>query len=231
MSRQSSLVPTCIRQWVQLSGQPYKIKYILESLWSCIYIGCAGLGLVPIDPFAAELGLPAEEILDGLKILQKIDLITFDEKTGEVFLHKWYSYHDFKTSKGYSILLGEIAKIESNKIREVVMSKIPSTPTYTNTLNGKPAQPTQKPVAAPLVDEIDEQTGVIIRTNEDRSQLANIVKKHGALKIKSCVYNLTTNDFKRPFISNIITQLKVKRAGLNQYPDDEIDEQSVLIIT
>jgi hypothetical protein len=228
MSRDSSLVPTNLLDWPKVAPLLPELKLILIALWASRYLSCAGVGAVPIRPFASTLGLSTDALSSGLKILSELKLIELDELTDEVFIVDWYRFHTFKTTKSFQMLLQSARKIESNILRAMVESNLPAS-YHTAPHQSKP---TQK-------DEIDEQTGVIIRTDEDRDQLANMVKKHGAEKIKSCVEMATIN-FDRPFVSKIVFLIKAdkdkkndKREGLNTdfNPDDEDNKKGIFELT
>ena len=211
--RESSLVPTNLLNWPRVAPLLPELKLILLALWSSPYISCAGCGLVPVRPLASTLGLSPEALASGLELLQKTGMIVLDENSGEVFILGWYRFHSFKNGKGYSMLLSAVQKIESQPLRDLVLSKIPGPPVFT-----AGAISTLTSNKAPAQEKIDEKTGVIIRTDEDRAQLDSIIKKHGLEAVSTHAQKIR-EDGNRVFVSNIISflesSLKKTRGGLN----------------
>lgn len=121
--RESSLVPTNLNDWPRVSGTLADLKYILGSLWAAGWLGCHGVGTLPIRGFAAYLGFEPAAVEDGLEILVSRDLILWDKKTGEIFVLDWYRFHKFKSPLSKKMLRQQVEKIQSDKIKDAVIKK------------------------------------------------------------------------------------------------------------
>jgi hypothetical protein len=197
-----------------------ELKLLDAALWP--EANCAGIAQVEIRSFSCLVRLSTDVVSDGLSVLSEKGLVSFDEATGELFICDYLRFQKFNNSLTYNMLLKAVDKIESDTMRDLVRSKIPPAPAPApapSSSGSTPAASKSKSVQ----DDVDTQTGVIVRTNEDRQQLTALVKKHGIKKIKSCAEKIRKDGEKRPFISSIVTSLKSKRGGL----DEEFDPSNI----
>ena len=222
--RESSLVPTNLLNSPQVAPLLPELKLLILALWSSPYMSCAGCGLVPLRPFASTLGLSPEPTASGLELLEKAGLIASDEQTGEIFICAWFRFHKFASPKGYGILLNEVGKIESDTLRELVLSRIPQAPTF-KAPSAAPAAPIKKTAPATPAnqhrhtDRVDERTGIIVRDDEDEKSLSTMVDKRGVNLLKKIADEIRS-DGGRPFVSLIFSELnknKHKYIGGGEY--------------
>ncbi len=119
--REKSIVPTTLLDWPRVAPLMPEQKLIIEWLWACRYLTSVGAGALPLRAAAATLGLAVEALITGLRQLKDLDLIIWDEKTGEVFVRDWFRFHTF-SGLGRRIARAQFAKIQSSKIREAVLT-------------------------------------------------------------------------------------------------------------
>jgi len=122
-SRESSLVPTNLNEWPACESLLPDQRLIFSVLWANRYVGCAGAGQIPLRAFSATLGLSPDALKGGLQDLARRDLILWEEATAEIFILAWFRFHKFKTPLAQKILVAAIKKIESARIKDVVIEK------------------------------------------------------------------------------------------------------------
>jgi hypothetical protein len=92
-------------------------KLILIAIWAAPWLSCAGVGMLPLRPFAASLGLSAEATETGIGNLVSAGLLELDMGTYEIQVCDWFRFHRFKTARSVGILLAGIDKIQSERIK------------------------------------------------------------------------------------------------------------------
>ena len=92
-------------------------KLILIAVWAAPWLSCAGVGMLPLRPFAASLGLSAEATETGIGNLVSAGLLDLDMGTYEIQVCDWFRFHRFKTARSVGILLAGIGKIQSERIK------------------------------------------------------------------------------------------------------------------
>lgn len=189
--RESTLVPTNLLNWPRIAPMLPELKLLTLALWSSPYMSMCGCGLVPLRPFASTLGLSTESTQSALDLLEQAGLIVSDRLTGEIFVRDWFRFHKFSTGKIYGGLLSSVEKIESQELKTLVRSLIPSAPAYLT--NTAPAR---------AIDDVCERTGAILRDTTDREQIEALIKTHGTDKIKNLVAKIRESGG-RSFISAI----------------------------
>lgn len=73
--RESSLVPTNLLNWPRVAVRLPEEKLILIAIWAAPWLSCAGVGMLPLRPFAASLGLSAEATETGIGNLVSAGLL------------------------------------------------------------------------------------------------------------------------------------------------------------
>lgn len=129
--RESSLVPTNLLNWPRVASRLPEEKLLLLALWSAPFLNCAGVGELPLRPFAASLGLSCEATETGLNNLAEAGLLVSDTETGEIFVADWFRFHKFKTPHQRQILEKVIHRVRSERlktmIREISATYLPTT--------------------------------------------------------------------------------------------------------
>jgi len=115
--RESSIVPTNLLNWPRVAGRMPEEKLILIAVWAAPWLSCAGVGMLPLRPFAASLGLSAEATETGIGNLVSAGLLDLDMGTYEIQVCDWFRFHRFKTARSVGILLAGIGKIQSERIK------------------------------------------------------------------------------------------------------------------
>jgi len=115
--RESSIVPTNLLNWPRVAGRMPEEKLILIAIWAAPWLSCAGVGMLPLRPFAASLGLSAEATETGIGNLVSAGLLDLDMGTYEIQVCDWFRFHRFKTARSVGILLAGIGKIQSERIK------------------------------------------------------------------------------------------------------------------
>ncbi len=115
--RESSLVPTNLLNWPRVAVRLPEEKLILLAIWAAPWLSCAGVGMLPLRPFAASLGLSAEATETGISNLVSAGLLDLDMGTYEIQVCDWFRFHRFKTARSVGILLAGIGKIQSERIK------------------------------------------------------------------------------------------------------------------
>ena len=115
--RESSIVPTNLLNWPRVAGRMPEEKLILIAIWAAPWLSCAGVGMLPLRPFAASLGLSAEATETGIGNLVSAGLLELDMGTYEIQVCDWFRFHRFKTARSVGILLAGIEKIQSERIK------------------------------------------------------------------------------------------------------------------
>lgn len=115
--RESSIIPTNLLNWPRVAGRMPEEKLILLAVWAAPWLSCAGVGMLPLRPFAASLGLSAEATETGIGNLVSAGLLDLDMGTYEIQVCDWFRFHRFKTARSVGILLAGIEKIQSERIK------------------------------------------------------------------------------------------------------------------
>lgn len=115
--RESSIIPTNLLNWPRVAGRMPEEKLILLAVWAAPWLSCAGVGMLPLRPFAASLGLSAEATETGIGNLVSARLLDLDMGTYEIQVCDWFRFHRFKTARSVGILLAGIEKIQSERIK------------------------------------------------------------------------------------------------------------------
>jgi len=150
--RESSIVPTNLLNWPRVAGRMPEEKLILLAIWAAPWLSCAGVGMLPLRPFAASLGLSAEATETGIGNLVSAGLLDLDMGTYEIQVCDWFRFHRFKTARSVGILLAGIGKIQSERIKNGCIKQSSSylptaTATATSTAAAAPARAENCPAA------------------------------------------------------------------------------------
>lgn len=213
MSRESSLVPTSLLDWLVCASLSPEQKLILLWLWACPYISAAGVGFVPIRPAAASLGLTSEALSDGLANLNVLELIQIDYTTSEIFIKDWFRFHKFEKGIQKANLESAIKKVQSENIKTEVINKSNSyktTATVSGTATATATKAEAGMAAAAIVNENlrksakpkSETSVVIVENPEDQIKFHQLIAEFGAEKIEQVAHTLIVNG-KRPYPSSI----------------------------
>lgn len=205
--REGSLVPTNLLNWPRIAPMLPELKLIILALWASPYMSCAGAGLVPLRPFASSLGLSPESLHSGLSSLEDLGLIAQDPGTGEIFIMDWFRFHSFNNGKAIGMLRAAISKIESEQLKLLVESRAPA---------GEAAQ--TRP-GRRQDDAIDEATGAILASADDRTRLDALIKKHGADAVRDAAASVRESGG-RVFVSSLHSALNKKRNGRELREED-----------
>ncbi len=142
--RESSIVPTNLLNWPRVAGRMPEEKLILLAIWAAPWLSCAGVGMLPLRPFAASLGLSAEATETGIGNLVSAGLLDLDMGTYEIQVCDWFRFHRFKTARSVGILFAGIEKIQSERIKNGCIKQSSSyLPTATSTSTAAEAAPTR----------------------------------------------------------------------------------------
>ena len=140
--RESSLVPTNLLNWPRVAVRLPEEKLILIAIWAAPWLSCAGVGMLPLRPFAASLGLSAEATETGIGNLVSAGLLDLDMGTYEIQVCDWFRFHRFKTARSVGILLAGIGKIQSERIKNGCIKQSSTyLPTATSTSTAAEAAP------------------------------------------------------------------------------------------
>lgn len=202
--RESTIIPTNLLNWPRVAPLLPELKLILYASWGSPHVSTCGVGLIPIRPFASTLGLSVEATVEGVAILEEKGLLACDQTTGEIFIKDWFRFHKFATGKSYGMLLTAVEKIESQQLKNLVRSLLPPPPSL---LNRSPAAPFG------AADTVDESTGVIVRNQQDRELLANLVDQRGAEVVRERAEEARRSGL-RPFVS-VVADRKDECKGPN----------------
>lgn len=121
--RESSLVPTNLLNWPRVAVRLPEEKLILLSVWAAPWLSCAGVGMLPLRPFAASMGLSAEATETGIDNLVTAGLLDFDKSTYEIQVCDWFRFHRFKPGRSVGILIAGIDKIQSERIKNACIKQ------------------------------------------------------------------------------------------------------------
>lgn len=132
--RDKTVVPTNLLDWPRCANLLPDQRLILLWIWTCQYLSCAGVGMLPLRAAAATLGMSPDALAGGLSDLQKLKLILMDHVTGELFILDWFRVHAFKSGLSQTTLKSAIKKIRSEAIKKEVVAKSATCfPTATST--------------------------------------------------------------------------------------------------
>jgi len=147
--RESSLVPTNLLNWPRVAVRLPEEKLILLAIWAAPWLSCAGVGMLPLRPFAASLGLSAEATETGIGNLVSAGLLDLDMGTYEIQVCDWFRFHRFKTARSVGILFAGIEKIQSERIKNGCIKQSSSyLPTATATSTSTTAEAEAAPTRA-----------------------------------------------------------------------------------
>lgn len=116
------LVPTNFMSWPRVKNLLPDQKLIARELWCNQFIKMCGAYQLPAEMFAVSLGLSVVAVEAALADFERLELIVWDKKTGEVYVLDWLRFHKFK-GIWLTNYLGEISKIESTKIQKIIIEK------------------------------------------------------------------------------------------------------------
>ena len=213
--RESSLTPTNLLTQQRSAHLMPDQKLILLATWSAPWINCAGVGELPLRPFAAALGFDPSALETGISTLVFSDLLLFDKVTGELFVLDWFRFHKFKTEMSRGILARTTEKIQSDFIKKAVVEKSMSClPTATATSTST------KAAAAPASYFLNQSAKhkislVIIKNEQDRILFDQLEENNGIEKIEVTARFLIANG-KQPYlssISKILAPAKINSGG------------------
>lgn len=213
--RESSLTPTNLLTQQRSAHLMPDQKLILLATWSAPWINCAGVGELPLRPFAAALGFDPSALETGISTLVFSDLLLFDKVTGELFVLDWFRFHKFKTEMSRGILAHTTEKIQSDLIKKLVIEKSMSCfPTAIATATST------KTAAAPASSFLNQSAKhkislVIIKNEQDQILFDQLEKNNGIEKIEVTARFLIANG-KQPYLSSInkiLTPTKINSGG------------------
>lgn len=187
--RDRTIAPTNLLDWPRCQGLLPDQRLILIWLWTCQYMTAAGWGFIPIKPAAATLGLDAEALVGGLGTLVKASLIAWDSITGEVFVLDWYRFHTFRPGAPARAAAASIKKVQSERLKTMILEKSKgcfptATTTATPTISCKQEMSDAGLQGGACVRKKSVAHGVTCWTDEDRQQVAAMVREHGVEKVE-----------------------------------------------
>lgn len=206
-AREASLVPTNLQEWPICDGLAVLPRLVLSVLWANRYVGCEGAGQISIQALAATLGVGPESFKEALLELAGRNLIIWDDCTSEVFILAWFRFHRFKSVVSRGILAGSIRKIESARIREVILEKskgcLPAasaSPSASAAGGGeeKEKNARKKYYFSPETGDIELECG----NSRDLETATRLVKNWGLETINSAVLHIKAEG-RRGFPSNV----------------------------
>jgi hypothetical protein len=201
--RESSLTPTNLLTQQRSAHLMPDQKLILLATWSAPWINCAGVGELPVRPFAAALGFDPSALETGISTLVFSGLLMFDKVTGELFVLDWFRFHKFKTEMSRGILARSTEKIQSDLIKKVVIEKSMSCfPTATATATATSTKAAAAPASFLNQSAKHKFSLVIIKNEQDQILFDQLEKNNGIEKIEVTARFLIAKG-KQPYLSSI----------------------------
>lgn len=117
------LVPCNILSWPAIADLLPEQKFIFVHLWFSRHANTCGCYFVPVNLMAVELSLKEAALMTAFNDFSRRDLISFDDETGEIFVHAWFRFNSF-TGPRQRLLLSDLERIQSKRLREIVVKTI-----------------------------------------------------------------------------------------------------------
>lgn len=133
--------PCSILSWPRVTSLLPDQKLIIYYIWSNRFANSAGCYLLPLAPAAAELSLSEAALKEALADFQRRSLIEMDATTGEIFIIAWFRFNKFPAGARQRVLLQDVKKIESPKLRKLVEKAIENSVDITNPENSTTCAP------------------------------------------------------------------------------------------
>ncbi len=121
---ESRLVPTNLLSWPRIKDLLPDQKLIAYYLWASRFSNSCGCYEIPFELSAVEMGLSELALVEAIRELERRGLVMFDHATGEVFVLDWYRFHKFSSGAQQSQLRQSLAKIQSDRLKKIVIHKI-----------------------------------------------------------------------------------------------------------
>ena len=168
--------------------------------------------MLPLQPFAAALGLSPEATMAGIENLVQKDLLQFDTNTYEVSIIDWFRFHKFKSPVSLRILESDISKIASETISESVRSRskaylptveVSNTEIQTQSAENKSKKSKDARIKKDKKEDLTlNEVGVIDMNDRDKVALIRLREKYSDDRIKNAAATLAM-----PYLSKVADAL------------------------
>ncbi|TGQ15918.1 hypothetical protein [Mesorhizobium sp. M00.F.Ca.ET.217.01.1.1] len=103
---------------------------------------------------ATDLVWPVDKFLEYRGKVADAELIDFDPETDEIYVLRWFKHHDRGSWKFGKAIIGQIARIESDRLRDLVHADFAGTPMGKATLEVKDAEGASEPPVTNITDRL-----------------------------------------------------------------------------
>lgn len=122
--RESSLVPTNLKNWPRVENLSFEEKMIFNSIWSDPCLNACGFGEFGVKTFAAGWSTNPDLVMNVIRKLVKIELLEFNQETRELFILDWFRFHNFGGKQQVFLKSQrENPKIRCEKIKNLFLEK------------------------------------------------------------------------------------------------------------
>lgn len=134
-------VPCNIFGWPRVVALLPDQKMIFAYLWFNRFANSAGCYMLPTAPAAADLSFSEAALKEAFVEFQRRSLIEMDVTTGEIFVMDWFRFNKFPAGARQRVLLQDVKKIESPKLRKLVEKAIENSVDIANSENSTTCAP------------------------------------------------------------------------------------------
>lgn len=134
-------VPCNIFGWPRVVALLPDQKMIFAYLWFNRFANSAGCYMLPTAPAAADLSFSEAALKEAFVEFQRRSLIEMDATTGEIFVVDWFRFNKFPAGARQRVLLQDVKKIESPKLRKLVEKAIENSVDIANPENSTTCAP------------------------------------------------------------------------------------------
>lgn len=120
-------VPCQLLSWPAVVNLLPEQKMVFSFLWFNHFSNSAGCYLLPLAPAAAELSLSPASLSEALSEFERRGLVERDETTGEILVSAWFRFNKFPAGPRRRVLLDDLKKIESQRLKIIVEKLINNT--------------------------------------------------------------------------------------------------------
>ena len=173
-------MPCNLMSWPEVRDLLPDQKLIVYHLWATSP-SSAGCWLFDLAAGQAALSIARDALRDALREFERRGLLLLDEKTGEIYIKKWFRWHTFDTAPRKRVLESDVARIESESLLIIIESDM-------KTIRCKPRE-VKGSKGKPLGGKQGEAVEAKKRLDEERERLAGRVfedHKGAIFQVSAC---------------------------------------------
>lgn len=121
MSAEIRILPTNIWSHPDFCDLLPDQKLLMIWIWVNPAVSSAGVQLFDAGIAGVATSIQKAAALEAIKEFERRGLIALDQETGELLILSWFRWHRFNDKRRWSILQNDIKKIDSGKIKKLVL--------------------------------------------------------------------------------------------------------------